>query len=269
MPYAEVNDIRMYYEEEGRGEPLLLLHGGLGAVDPAVSSSWSALLPTLASRYRTVSLEHRGHGRTDNPAGTLSYAQIADDVAAFIERFELAPVHLAGASLGGEVGLALGLTRPALLRSLVCVGANYRVDAPTREALAFFDAEVLQRDEPAFAAELARRHDTYRAPGYWRELVRQVRAMAEIGLALSEEDLRRIPVPTLLIVGEADPFNGVEQALVMRRCIPDSEVLILNHAGLDEMANHRVQYTRPDVVGPVVLDFLGRHEAASAPAADG
>ena len=46
-------------------------------------------------------------------------------------------------------------------------------------------------------------------------------------------------------------------------------MLILNHAELDEMANHRVQYTRPDVVGPVVLDFLGRHEAASAPAADG
>ncbi len=269
MPYAEVNDIRMYYEEEGQGEPLLLLHGGLGAVDPAVSSSWAALLPALAERYRTVSLEHRGHGRSDNPAGQLSYAQLTDDVAAFITQLDLAPVHLAGASLGGEVGLALGLTRPGLLRSLVCVGANYRVDAPTREALAFFDADVLERDDPAFAAELARRHDGSHAPGYWRELVRQVRAMGEIGLALAEEDLRRIPVPTLLIAGEADPFNGLEQALVMRRCLPQSEVLILNHAELDGMANHRVQYTRPDVVGPVMRGFLERQAGAAAPAADG
>jgi pimeloyl-ACP methyl ester carboxylesterase len=269
MPYATVNDVRLYYEREGQGEPLLLLHGGLGAVDPAVSSSWAALRPSLAERYRTFSLEHRGHGRSNNPASQLSYAQLAEDVAAFIAQLDLAPVHLAGASLGGEVGLALGLTRPALLRSLVCVGANYRVDAPTREALAFFDAEVLERDEPAFAAELARRHDAYHAPGYWRELVRQVRAMAEVGLALSEEDLRRIPVPTLLIAGEIDPFNGLEQALAMRRCIPDSEVLILNHAGLDGMANHRAQYTRPDVVGPVILDFLARAGPASVPATDG
>ena len=266
MPYADVNDVRLYYEDEGQGEPLLLLHGGLGAVDPAVSSSWAVLRPALAERYRTVSLEHRGHGRSDNPAGLLAYAQLADDVAAFITRLDLAPIHLAGFSLGGEVGLALGMTRPELLRSLVCVGANYRVDVPTREALAFFDAELLERDDPAFAAELACRHDEFHFPGYWRELVRQVRAMAEVGLALTEEDLRRIPVPTLLIAGETDPFNGLEQALLMRRCIPRSEMLILNHAGLDEMANHRVQYTRPDVVGLVVLDFLRRHEAASVPA---
>src|SRR5687768_1412633 len=122
MPYAEVNDIRMYYEERGRGEPLLLLHGALGAVEPAAQSGWVALEPVLAARYRTISLEHRGHGRSDNPAGWISYEQIAEDVAAFVVRMDLAPVHLAGFSLGGEVGLALGLTRPELVRSLVCVG---------------------------------------------------------------------------------------------------------------------------------------------------
>jgi pimeloyl-ACP methyl ester carboxylesterase len=259
MPYAEVNDIRLYYEDEGQGEPLLLLHGALGAVDPAVSSSWGKLRPALAERYRTISLEHRGHGRSNNPAGQLAYGQLAQDVAAFIAQLALAPVHLAGASLGGEVGLALGVTRPEVLRSLVCVGANYRVDDPTREALAFFDAEVLERDDPAFAAELARRHDAHHSPGYWRELVRQVRVMAEVGLALTEEDLRRISVPTLLIVGEADPFNGLEQALVMRRCFLHAEMLVLNHAGMEGMANHRVQFTRPDVVRRVMLDFLLRH----------
>jgi hypothetical protein len=91
MPYAEVNDVRLYYEDEGQGEPLLLLHGALGAVDPAVSSSWAVLRPALAERYRTVSLEHRGHGRSDNPAGLLAYAQLADDVAASITRLDLAP----------------------------------------------------------------------------------------------------------------------------------------------------------------------------------
>ena len=259
MPYAEVNDIRVYYEEDGDGEPLLLLHGALGAVDPAVTSGWFALRPTLAARYRTILLETRGHGRTDNPAGRLSYAQMAADVAAFIEQLDLAPVHLAGASQGGEVGLALGMTRPPLLRSLVCVGANYRVDDHLREGMAFFDAELLERDAPEFAAELARRHDGSHHPGYWRELLRQVRENVETEMAWTEDDLRRIPTPTLLVMGEADAVLSLGQMLEMRRSIPNSEMLILNHAGMDGMANHRVQTTRAGVVGPVMLEFLGRY----------
>jgi hypothetical protein len=65
--------------------------------------------------------------------------------------------------------------------------------------------------------------------------------------ALTKEDPRRIPVPTLLIAGEADYFNGVKQARAMRRCIPQSGLPILNHAELDGMATRRVQYTRPAV----------------------
>jgi pimeloyl-ACP methyl ester carboxylesterase len=268
MPYAEVNDIRMYYEEEGHGEPLLLLHGALGAVDPAVTSSWVTLRPSLAARYRTFSLEHRGHGRTNNPAGRLSYAQMASDIAAFIEQLDLTPTHLAGFSDGATLGLVLGMTRPALLRSLVCVGANYRMDDHLQRGMALFDAAALERESPEFAAELARRHDAHHSPGYWRELVGQVRANVETELSWSEEDLRHIPVPTLLIMGEADFALSLQQMLEMRRSIPNAEMLILNQAGMDGLANHRVQFTRADVVGPVILDFLARHGGAAAPAAD-
>lgn len=265
MPYAEVNDIRMYYEAEGQGEPLLLLHGALGAVDPAVTSSWSTLLPSLAARYRTFSLEHRGHGRTDNPAGRLSYAQMTSDIAAFIEQLDLAPTHLAGFSDGATLGLALGMTRPGLLRSLACVGANYCMDDHLRQGMAFFDAETLERESPEFAAELARRHDAHHYPGYWRELVGQVRANVENELDWTEADLRSIPVPTLLIMGEADFSVSLEQMLSMRRSIPRSEMLILNHRGMDGLDNHRVQFTRADVVGPVILDFLDRHAGEAVP----
>jgi pimeloyl-ACP methyl ester carboxylesterase len=266
MPYAEVNDIRMYYEEQGEGEPLLLLHGALGAVDPAVTSGWSTLLPTLAARYRTYSLETRGHGRTDNPSGRLSYAQFAADVAAFIATKLLVPAHLAGFSDGATVGLALGMSRPPLLRSLVCVGANYCIDDHLQRGMEFFDAETLDRESPGFAAELARRHDPHHHPGYWRELVGQVRANVEAELDWTEEDLREILVPTLLIIGEADFSVSLEQMLSMRRSIPNSEMLILNHAGMDDLDNHRVQFTRADVVGPVVLEFLDR-QTARAPGA--
>ena len=80
------------------------------------------------------------------------------------------------------MGLALGMSRPALLRSLVCVGANYCIDDHLRRGLELFDAETLERESSELAAELARRHDPHHHPGYWRQLVRQVRANVEAEL---------------------------------------------------------------------------------------
>jgi len=264
MPYAGVNDIRLYYEEQGQGEPLVLLHGATGAIDFHLSG-WGGFMPQFAERYRAIHLELRGHGRTDNPAGHLSYAQLAADVGAFIEVLDNGPAHVAGVSLGGTVALALGMTRPDLLRSLVCVGAYYHLDERARLASQDFDPDAMERDGGEFATWLMGFHDPHHYPGYWRELVRQVRAMIDVGPGYTEADLRRIPVPTLLILGEIDRHVSLEQVLAMRRTIPDAEMLILNHAGMEDGANHVVQFTRADVVGPVVLDFLDRHAGAAAP----
>jgi pimeloyl-ACP methyl ester carboxylesterase len=253
----------MYYEEQGAGTPLVLLHGGLGAVQPGARAGWSALLPMLTARFRTLSVEHRGHGRTDNPAGLLSYDLIADDIARFIERLDLAPVHLAGVSDGAIAGLSLARKHPELLRSLIAVGANYRVDEHVRDALAFFDPDVLERDSPDLARMLAARHDVHHHPGYWRDLTRAIRRMAEREPAWTESDLSLIMVPTLLIAGEKDFFVDLDQTLAMRRAIPDSELLIINHGGLDGLANHLPQFSRPDVVGPVVVEFLDRHNSSA------
>lgn len=261
MSYADVNGIQMYYEEQGQGQPLVLLHGGAGSID--ATSGWSKLLPSLAARYRAICVEHRGHGRTNNPAGRLAYALIAEDIAQFIEHLGLAPAHVAGVSDGGIVGLTLGMTRPEIMRSLVCVGANYCIDDHVRAALRLFDAAVLERDHPEYARVFAERHDPHHHEGYWRELVQQVRTTAEIEPAWTTADLRRVLVPTLLITGESDFLVSLDQTLTMRREIPDAELVILNHAGLDGMANHLVQFSRPDVVGSIVLDFLERHSGTA------
>jgi pimeloyl-ACP methyl ester carboxylesterase len=260
MPYAEVNDLRLYYEEQGQGEPLVLLHGATGGLDFR-RSAWSTLVPVLAERHRAIRLEHRGHGRTNNPAGYLAYDQMADDVAAFIERLDLAPAHVAGVSDGAIIALTVGLARPGLVRSLVCVGANYTTDEQGRAANAMFDAEVLDREYPAFAEALAGFHDPHHYPGYWRELVGQIKANIAISPAYTEDDLRRIQAPTLLIAGETDPWANLDQMLSMRRTIPHVEMVVLNRVGPDPIDNHCVQHTRADIVGPIILDFLRRHGA--------
>lgn len=261
MPYAAVNDIRLYYEELGPIDavPLVLMHGGTGSIDDP-AAGWADLAPSFAASYRVVLVEHRGHGRTDNPAGRITYAQLADDLCAFLGGQGLAPAHLAGVSDGAIVALQVGMTRPELARSLVCVGANYRVDATIRAVLEGFSLEAIARDLPAWADDLARRHDRGRAPGAWRELVRQVAENGRDNPAWTEADLGRIPTPTLLVAGEDDPFANLDQMVAMKRAIPGAEWLIINHAG------HIPQHSHPAIVGPQVLDFLARHPGPASQA---
>jgi pimeloyl-ACP methyl ester carboxylesterase len=254
MPYCDIDDLRLYYDDEGAGPPLILLNGATGAN----TTMWYALRPTLVEHYRTLHVEHRAHGRTNNPAGYLGFELLAADLASFIERLDIAPVHLAGFSDGGITALALGIERPELVKSIVTIGVNYRVDEPVRAAIEQLDADLIEQHEPEFAELLAATHDPHHEPGYWREMVRQNYENLIQNPAYHESDLARVTTPTLLIAGETDPAGHLEQMLTMRRAIPNAEMLIVNHGGLDVWDNHLVQDTRPEIVGPAMLEFLAR-----------
>jgi len=262
MPYATVNGLHLYYEEQGSGPPLVLLNGAFGTLDePMRGGGWAALRAYLAQRYRVVHVEGRGCGRTANPGGAdaYTYATLAADAAALIEQLGLAPAHVAGFSEGGVVGLGLAVTRPAAVRSVVGVGVNYTNDAKTAAGLAGLEPGRLEQQAPAFAADLARRHDPHHAPGYWRDLLRWVIAANTVAPAYAVEDLRRIRVPTLWIAGEDDPWFELDQPLAMKRHIPGAELLLVNHAG------HGPQQTHPHLVGPAIADFLTRSDARPHP----
>ncbi|ALO12431.1 Alpha/beta hydrolase fold protein [Streptomyces venezuelae] len=253
MAFVHVNDVKLYYEESGASDatPLVLMHGGSGSLDDA-EAGWSALIPAFAEHYRVLALEHRGHGRTDNPAGHLSYDLLAADLRAFVDTLELGPVHFAGVSDGGITGLRLALDYPDVLTSLVCVGVNFRVDESIRQALRQAEPETAERLFPEWAADLARRHDRHRGSGYWRELMRQIVSMASSSPDFSEADLARIGTPTLFIAGETDPFANTEQMIAFKRHVPGAEWLIVNNAW------HTVQHSHAALVGPRILDFLHR-----------
>lgn len=258
MPYAEANGLRQYYEEEGAGPALVLLNGAFGTLDDAFRGGWGSLRPFLAQRFRVVHVEARAHGRTDHPGwpGSYTLPTLAADIAALVERLGLAPAHVAGFSLGGHVGLELALAHPGVVRSVVGVGAFYTLDA---KALAFFqgfDPDRVEREDPAWAADLARRHDPHHGPGHWRDLVRRTWYPSATDPSYTAEDLRRIAVPMLQIAGEDDPFFELDQLLTMKRLVPGAEILIVNHAG------HGPQTSHPHLVGPVMVDFFSRKAAS-------
>lgn len=254
MAYANVNDLTMYYEEHGSGDgqALILLHGAGGTADDPVGG-WAGLAQPFAEQFRILLVEHRGHGRTDNPAGFMTFEQIGDDIAALAEQLGLGPAHIAGISDGGIVALDCALRRPQLCRSITAVGANFSVHDGIRAFAASLDPDTLEQTTPEAAAEIGRRHDPGKYTGYWKDLLRHIIANNMANPLWTEDDLRRIGCPTLLIAGENDPFATTDQMAVMKRCIPRAEWLIINDAG------HPVHFEHPEIVGPRMLDFLGRN----------
>src|SRR5436305_6188065 len=101
MPYAEVRDLKIYYEIHGPAgaEPLLLLNGAFGVIVP--DSDWTYQLPRLAEHYQVIAYEHRGHGRTNNSANEFSgYDVLADDAAGLLEYLGVPKAHVVGFSDG-------------------------------------------------------------------------------------------------------------------------------------------------------------------------
>jgi pimeloyl-ACP methyl ester carboxylesterase len=255
VPYAEVNDINMYYEESGSGPPLILLHWALGSVNDR-EGGWGGMMELFSARFRAIHLEHRGHGRTNNPKSFLTYEMIADDVCKFIEKLNLAPAHIGGVSDGAIVALHVGMTRPELVGALLCVGANYFNDELVVEANKLVTIETIEKNGRAeYQASL---HDRNKFSGYWRELVQHLEKNLAVNPHYTFDDLSNISAPTLLMSGENDLWANPRQMVDMRKAIPNSEMLIINNAG------HVVQHTHPQIIGPVVLDFLARHSGHEA-----
>jgi pimeloyl-ACP methyl ester carboxylesterase len=256
--YVQANGLSIYYEEygkDGKGDPLILLHGGT-----ATLHSWREHIPAFAEHFRVIALDSRGHGKTNNPAGELSYSQMADDVAAFIKALDLDNPFVFGYSDGGQIALELGMRYPDITNALVLGGTCYRFPEQYFEALkgfgvdnpgtAPFDFEHLQTEQPEWVQYLEAEHARADDPDYWKTLMKQIAALWWNVQDYGVEDLQKIRVPTLILQGDRDEGVDVEQAVEMYRGIPNAELAILpnaSHGDLGELSNG------------LVIDFLERH----------
>ena len=129
--YAEVNGLNMYYEIHGSGEPLILLHGGVGAIE-----MFGEVLPVLAEGRRVVAADLQAHGRTADIDRPLSYETMAEDVAALIGHLGLGKADVMGYSLGGGVALQTAIRHPEVVRKVVLVSTPFKRDGWYPEILA-------------------------------------------------------------------------------------------------------------------------------------
>jgi pimeloyl-ACP methyl ester carboxylesterase len=257
--YVQANGLNIYYEEYGQGDPLILLHGGT-----ATLQSWHEHIPVFAEHFQVIALDSRGHGKTDNPAGKLSYSCMADDVAAFIEALDLTKPLVFGYSDGGQIALELGMRYPDLTSALVLGGTCYRFPEQYFEALRGFGidrsgqttVERMQTEAPDWVEALKAEHERPADPDYWKTLMTQISELWWNVQDYAVDDLQRISAPTLVLQGDRDEGVDVEQAVEMYRGIPNAELAVLpnaRHGDLGEISNR------------LVIDFLKRHTNPTEP----
>ncbi len=207
--YANINGLQMYYETYGgTGTPLVLLHGGLGAI-----GMFAQLLPALAETRQVVAVELEGHGRTALLERPLSFEQMADDLAALIMQLRLAKADLVGYSLGGGVALQTASRHPQRARKLVLVSAPYKSDGwypEIRAAMRSMNAEA------AKAMVGSPMHQAYVSvapnPEAWPELVAKLGQLVGQDYDWSQA-VAALKAPTMIVFEDADavrPAHAVE-----------------------------------------------------------
>jgi pimeloyl-ACP methyl ester carboxylesterase len=134
VSYADVNGVSLYYEEHGSGQPLILLHGGLGSGD-----MYAAIMPQLAKGRRVITADLQAHGHTADVDRPLRYETMGDDVAGLIEHLGLAQADVMGYSFGAATALRLAIQHPSLVRRLVLTSIPCRRDGWFPESLAGMD----------------------------------------------------------------------------------------------------------------------------------
>ena len=206
--HARVNGLDLYYETQGEGRPMILLHGGLGS-----GEMFGPILPQLAERHQVIAPDLQGHGRTADIERPIDHRLMADDVAALIDHLGLERPDVVGYSLGGGVALQTAVRHPDKVRRLVAASAYITSDAPY--------PEIRAQQGQVSAAAMDFMKDTPMYQLYQRVAPRPEdfpRLLEKMGQAMSvdfdfTEDVRGLRVPTLIVAADSDmapPSHFVE-----------------------------------------------------------
>ena len=255
MPTIDANGLSIGYDVAGAGPPLILLHGATSDA----ARDFREQLPTLTNAFRCYTPDARGHARTrwDTAAGGFSADWLADDLLAFADALGLDTFHLLGFSLGAMTALRAAVRAPQRLRTLVVVGISPDREPRASVARRLMDPIRIDRSDPGWAADLARRHDPGQGPGAWRALLPAIARDVATQSLLTPRQIRTIDPPTLVAVGDRDPFVPVDHAWRLSRSVVDGHLLVLPDAG------HEAFLERPAIANAALGDFYRSTEAVA------
>jgi 3-oxoadipate enol-lactonase len=182
MPYIKVNDIQMYYEIQGEGEPLVLILG-LGTD----VSEWGGIIRWFAERFQVLAFDNRGVGRSDKPDMAYSIEMMADDTMGLMQKLGIQQAYIVGISMGGRIALELSLQHTEYVKKLVLVSTSARVVKNWRRR--FYG---LLSGAPILRSKYPQPHYAFQ---------RQMQASAVYNCT---DQLNALHIPTLIMHGKQD-----------------------------------------------------------------
>src|SRR6266540_1408187 len=193
---VQVNGMQMYYEVSGAGDPLIVLHGAYMNIP-----GMGAIIPILAKTHKVYALELQGHGRTTDIDRPITYPNLADDVAAFMDAVGLKKADVFGYSMGAVAGLQLAIRHPDKVKRLVMASGGYDANGWQPEFKAFIPQMTV---EMFVGMPFAREYRKLAAnPDGFPALVAKLIAIEKEPMAW-ERDVKALKTPVLIIAGDAD-----------------------------------------------------------------
>lgn len=225
----------LLHRERGDGPLFVMLHPG--GVD---SRALEPLVELFAGRYRVVTPDQRGHGRTPDRPGPMTFEGMADDTIAFLERMNAGPSPLLGYSDGAVVALSVAVRRPDLVSHLVFVSGVY--------SLGGWPTETLEGDVPEFMVD-AYAQVSPDGREHYAVVAQKLRRMHETGPSLGLDQIGAMQVPTLVMVGDDDDM-ALEHIVALYRALPRGELAVIPHA------SHGVLVEKPRLCESLITEFL-------------
>ena len=277
MSTVKVNDVELYYEEHGSGDPLLLIMGLA-----ADSTAWLFQLPAFAERYRTIVFDNRGVGRSAKPPGPYTIRQMGDDAAALLAALGIDRAHVVGVSMGGMIAQELALQHPERVRSLVLActypepdeevrlgransmtqlggnvdaNGNATIDLSTIDPMMIFQTLLPKVFSPAFLMnQLPTLMQLFGGALQYGFSIEAILAQVDAVMSHKATDrLHRISAPTLVLTGDADLLIPPANSDILAQEIPGAKLVKIPGG------THGFNFETPELFNQAVLDFVGAH----------
>ena len=242
-----VRGVPTYLERRGLGPSLVYLHGATEWVGYS-----SEFVEHLEHGYDVVQPERRGHGRTPDVPGDLTFTGMTEDTIAAIEQLGLDRPGVVGFSDGANIALLMAMARPELIGRVVAIGPNMSVSGLTEETLEWL-ADVTPETWP----EESRHMYATLSPdgaGHWPTFAQKVIDMLRREPEVGYDQLAAIRVPTLIIGADRDMVR-LEHLIEIHRAIPDSQLCIIPGAG------HELTVEHPALTAQITLRFLRQDDS--------
>lgn len=260
MPKIQSNNINLYYEVHGDGQPLLFIHG-LGSSE----RDWELQVPEFSKTYQVITFDLRGHGQSDKPAEPYSISMFASDTAGLIKALGVESAHVVGLSLGGGVAFQLAIDSPALVRTMVIVNSapelvvrNFKDRLGIWQRFAVVRLLGMRRMGEVLSkrlfpkAEQAHLRMTFVerwAENDSRAYQNAMRAM--IGWSVMDK-LGSIRCPTLVVSADQD-YTPVALKEAYTKSIPNAQLVVIPDA------HHATPVEQPEKFNAALKDFLTKH----------